>query len=149
MGLTGDWAKLERMLAEAGNKLKSNVGKATTRCCKIVKAAVVARIEQQKGFKALSGKYLKRKTADGFSEQILIREGELVKRGIQSKEIDWQSGMVTAKRMVEGGVNIAAVHEFGSPKMKIPARPYMSPGCRDAEPQVIKEYQKAIEDTFK
>jgi hypothetical protein len=151
-GLTGDWQKLERMLAEAGGKFEANVGRATERAGSIMVACVVARIEAGKLSPGLSTKYEKAKARAGYAVPgLLIREAELVKRGIKAKQLDWQSGMVTIMRSVKGKgglVNIGAVHEFGSPKMKIPARPFALPGAKDAEPQVVKEYEQAVEDTF-
>lgn len=176
-GLTGDWQKLERMLSEVGGKFKANVGKATQRAGSIMTACIVARIEQQKLSPGLSKKYEKAKARAGYAVPgILIRDAELVRRGIKAKQLDWQSGMVTIMRSVKGKgglVNIGAVHEFGADipnhatrtksrfgkkmkvvvhrtgKYRIPARPFALPGAEDAEPTVVKEYEQAVEDTFK
>jgi phage gpG-like protein len=151
-GVTGDWQKLERMLSDVGNKFKANVGKATARAGSIMVAAIVARIEKKLS-PGLSKKYERAKAKAGYAVPgLLIRDSDLVKRGIKSKQLDWQSGMVTVMRNVAGKgglVNIGAIHEFGSPKMKIPARPFALPGAKDAEPNVVKEYDQAVEDTFK
>lgn len=46
----------------------------------------------------------------------------------------------------DGGVNNAAlayVHNFGSPAQNIPAREFMAPGIKAAQPQIVKSLGKA------
>lgn len=149
-GTYGDWKNLERILSQAGDNLKRNCRAATDKNGRLLQSGMVERIEQQKIKPLLSSdsKHAKRKAKNGFSPLTLVQTAQLISRGINYKRIDDYSGMVTVRRMV-GGVNIAGVHEFGSAKMKIPARPFAGPTCGEKSSEVIRNYEEAIEKTFR
>ncbi len=152
-GKYGDWAKLERMLSEAGSKLKAEVKKATDKNGRLLEAAMVGRIEQQKLSPSLSPRYLKAKIRAGYSEKILIRTGTLM-QNIRYQPKSWDGGFVGVLRGVKANkgadlVNIAAVHEFGAPSVGIPARPFIMPSAKEHEAQVVRNYEEAIERVFK
>lgn len=46
-------------------------------------------------------------------------------------------------------VSLAAVHEYGSEKQKIPMRPFIAPVVARSEREIVENYQKAVEETFK
>jgi len=79
--------------------------------------------------------------------QLLIDTGKLIS-GIRYRTKQWDRGAVTVIRKA-GETNIAAVHEFGSSKRKIPARPFMAPTETETAPRVVSIYQEAVEKTFK
>jgi len=152
-GRYGDWERLERMLSEAGDKLKREVKAATDKNGRLLEAAMVGRIEQQKLSPPLSPKYLKAKIRAGYSEQILVRTGTLM-QNIRYQPQSWDGGFVGVLRGVKGTkgadlVNIAAVHEFGAPSRGIPARPFIVPSAKECEAQVVKNYEEAVERVFR
>lgn len=152
-GKYGDWVKLERMLSEAGSKLKAEVKAATDKNGRLLEAAMVSRIEQQKLSPPLSPKYLKAKIRAGYSEKILIRTATLM-QNIRYQPQSWNGGFVGISRNVKSSkgadlVNIAAVHEFGAPSRNIPARPFIAPSATECEAQVVKNYEEAVERVFR
>ena len=46
-------------------------------------------------------------------------------------------------------VSLAAVHEYGAPSRNIPPRPFIKPVILEVAREMVKNYQKAIEETFK
>jgi hypothetical protein len=55
------------------------------------------------------------------------------------------------KREDDGAINNAAlgyIHEFGSPEANIPARPFLIPGVKNAEPDTARELRKAAEEAL-
>lgn len=88
-------------------------------------------IVQQKGeWEALNADYLKWKKSKNLSNKTLIATSTMV-QSITSV-VTYPKVFIGIKRgkLYKGGeevANIAAVHEFGSKKMGIPARPYMRP----------------------
>jgi phage gpG-like protein len=151
----GDWARVERMLAQAGRKLQREVGRATDRNGRLLEAAMVNRIESQQLSPGLSEKYKAWKAKHGYSEQILILTGTLI-ASIRYHKKDWQGGFVGVLRNVMSKgkkpvplVNIAAVHEFGTSDGRVPARPYMAPAAVESEDQMVRNYEEAVEKVFK
>jgi hypothetical protein len=152
-GKTGDWKKLERMLSEAGNKLKREIKAATDKSGRLIEAAIVGRLEQQKVGPPLSPRYLAAKVRAGYSEKILIRTATLM-QNIRYQPRSWDEGYVGILRNVKSSkgqdlVNIAAVHEFGAPGRGIPARPYIGPGGKESADQVVRNYEEAVERVFR
>ena len=74
--------------------------------------------------------------------QILIDTGSLMD-SVTYKKISFDSGEVGANRM-SGTANLAAIHEFGCAKKKIPARPFMKPSSVECTPKVIEFYKQAL-----
>ena len=46
-------------------------------------------------------------------------------------------------------VSLAAVHEYGTLDGRIPARPFIAPVVARSEREIVENYQKAVEETFK
>jgi phage gpG-like protein len=84
--------------------------------------------------------------------QILIETATLMSN-IRYQKKGWNEGFVGVLRntTAKGGdlVNIAAVHEFGSPKRNIPARPFFRPSEKECAGPVAKNYEEAVERAFK
>lgn len=150
---TGDWAKVEKLFAGIGERFKANVEAATKKNGVLLKTTIIQAFEQQgPGWQAHSPAYAKRKKRMG-KEQILITTGQLM-GSISTHYPAFNEGFVGVKKGTasKGGqdiVNIAAVHEFGSPKRKIPARPFIAPAGEKCRDQVVKNYEDAVEKTFK
>lgn len=75
--------------------------------------------------------------------QILVETGTLM-NSAKFKKIAWNHGRVGMNRRARG-INLALIHEFGSSKANIPARPFFVPGFNKARPQILDIYRKAIE----
>lgn len=86
----------------------------------------------------LTARYLSRKIAEGYSENILIRTGTALET-IRVMQIDKDSYFVGWPRGIkekdgeEEVFNIMAVHEFGSNDGTIPARPVVQPSLEELE----------------
>ena len=141
-------------LSEAGSKFQAEVEKATDRSGRLLEMTIVGHFEAQDlPWPPLDPKYLKAKVNQGYSEQILIRTGTLMQNIRYHKE-DWTSGFVGVLRNVlttdgESLVNIAAVHEFGTSDGRIPARPFMAPSLEETKDEIVRNYEEAVERTFK
>jgi phage gpG-like protein len=152
--LTGDWKSLERQLAGIGDRLRREVTAATDRVGRLVEERMVGHFEgRDLGWPALSPRYLKRKIAEGYSEQTLVRTGTLM-ANLRYHRKKWNRGFVGVLRNVttpdgESLVNIAAVHEYGTKDGRVPARPFVAPTVEECRDEVIREYEAAIERVFR
>jgi phage gpG-like protein len=152
-GKTGDWAKVERMFSGIGARFKANVEAATKKNGVLLKTLVIQRFEQQgPGWAAHKPAYAKRKAMRG-REQILIDTGQLM-GSISSVYVAYNEGFVGVQKGAtsKGGqdmVNLAAVHEMGSPSRNIPARPFLAPAAKEGEAPMTRNYEEAVEKTFK
>jgi phage gpG-like protein len=151
---TGDWNGVTRTLERDGERLRSEVEKATNRNGRLLESTMKGHLEAQDlPWPPLSPDYLKRKIAEGFSEQTLIRTGSLM-ANIRYHAKDWKSGFVGILRNVmnsdgESLVNIAAVHEFGTRDGRVPARPYVAPTLEERRDEIVRAYEEAIERVFR
>lgn len=147
-GKTGDWAGFERMLSGIGESFKREVQKATNENGRILEKAIVGRIENQQGLKALSPLYLAQKIRKGLSEQILIATATLM-QNIRYKRIAWNEGMVSVNRKeAKHGYDLGWIHEYGSRDGRVPARPFVEPGVKEVADKIVANYEAAIERTF-
>jgi hypothetical protein len=82
---TGDWEKLERMLADAGGKLRKNLRAATDKAGRTIQAAIVHQIDQNKVKPPVdpASPYGQWKARHGYT-QTLARTGALMK-GVRYK----------------------------------------------------------------
>ncbi len=100
----------------------------------------------------LSFRYIFRKIAEGFSEDILIRTGTALEtvRVIPIDKHNYFVGWPRGVQHKEGGevYQIMAVHEFGSNDGTIPARPVVQPSLKDLEewlrPKLENEIRTAL-----
>jgi hypothetical protein len=87
----------------------------------------VDRIKSQPSeWKALSPSYLQWKISKGYSENMLIKTSSMIQSITSGVDgLTGYAGVTKTARNKEGEsvANIAAVHEYGSVKMNIPARP--------------------------
>ena len=150
---TGDWSKLDRMFSDVGPRFERNIQAATDKNGRMLEAGMVETIEKEGygAWPALQPETIKRKAKAG-REKMLQWTGQLM-AGIRYARDAWNSGFVGIRRNVkraEGGdlVNVAAVHEMGSPARNIPARPFAAPTGKRFEEQVAKNYDEAVEKTF-
>ena len=75
---------------------------------------------------------------------ILIDTG-LLSRSFTYKRLSSTSGQVGVMRAGPGGVNIAAIHEYGAPEKHIPARPFVKPVANEMQGEIEKIYNKYIQ----
>jgi phage gpG-like protein len=156
-GKIGDWNRVEKMLESFGSKFQQNIQQATDNSGELLAANIEAVFEAQ-NFAPLKPKYLRWKYRHGYSELILYLGGTL-RGSVKYHKRDWRGGFVGILRNVQAKspdgksagplVNIAAVHEFGSRDGRIPARPYIAPGFGKSRAAMLREYEDAIERTFK
>lgn len=148
-GKFGDWAKVELMFAGAGRRFKKNVGRATGRNGRLLKGAIVSRIEDQKFSLPLSPRYLAWKLKHGYSENILVLTGTLMSN-IQFEQESWVGGVVTVTRHEPNkNYDIGWIMEHGSRDGRVPARPFVAPGLEDARRPMVRNYEWAVEETFR
>ena len=145
---TGDWAAVEKMFAQAGEKLMTNVKRATAQAGQTIVAEIEKRFQQEgPGWKSWSyayALYRKRKFGGG---KILSATGTLQKSA-KFKPTGWDGGEVSMLRRV-GNVDLAWVHEFGTADGRIPPRPFFFPAVQAALPAIMKLYEEAVESAFK
>lgn len=151
---TGDWGKVDKMFADIGQRFQKNVQAATGLNGRLLETTIVTHFQRQDlGWKTLTPRYRARKLREGTSEKILIRTSTLM-QNINYQRTDWRSGFVGVLRNVttkdgESLVNIAAVHEFGTRDGRVPARPFFAPSQAECEQQMVRNYQDAVDKTFK
>ena len=148
----GDWNLVNFATRNLSDDMQAASKIALRRIGSETEKRVVKRIVSQPSeWQPLKGQYLQRKEKEGYSNKILIQTGAM----LQSITTDMQyprvfTGVKRGARNKEGGdlVNIAAVHEFGSQKRNIPARPMFGPIYRE----MIKKIQEEgyfIEELYK
>lgn len=156
--LEGDWNKVVRNLDKLGTKVVEAGQLGLQQSAMTIEAAVVKHIvNQDLGWKALDPAYKKYKEKKGLSNQILIATSTLVNSVTTKQSADKMEAFVgvlrQGKKRKDGTapVVIAAVHEFGSPKRGIPARPYLRPTFKEQLPKVQelvkKSLKKALDET--
>lgn len=105
--------------------------------------------KQDLNWKPLNQKYRNAKERKGFSTNILVRSSAYFQAITSFFEDDMAKvGVKKVARDKEGKeiANIAAVHEFGSSKAKIPARPLWQPVLKETTEWIEKEqvFEKII-----
>ena len=150
---TGDWDGFAKMLAEAGSKLRSNIQKATNTNGRLIEDRIEARIRSNQVTPATSEKFRKWKEKHGYSNTTLIMGGDLI-NAVKYDKKGWNEGFVGVNRNAESKdgtklASLAAVHEYGTLNGRIPARPYIAPVVAQSEREIVENYQKAVEETFK
>ena len=150
---TGDWDGFAKMLAEAGAKFRKNVEAATNRNGRMVEGRIVERIQSSQVTPATSERFRKWKSEHGFSVTTLIMSGTLI-NAIKFDKRSWQEGFVGVNRNAQNKdgtklSSLAAVHEYGRLDGSIPARPFIAPVVARSEREIVENYQKAVEETFR
>lgn len=153
-GKIGDWEKLDRLLSGFGQRFKRNVRRATDKNGRLLESTVVGHFENQDlPWPSLTPGYRKRKIREGYSEQILIRTSTL-SQNIRYHRQSWNEGFVGVARNVmtsdgQSLVNIGAVHEFGTRDGRVPARPFVSPSLEECIPEMVRNWEDAVEATWR
>jgi phage gpG-like protein len=146
-----DWLpELQGKLLEAGH---DEIEKASHHLAELVKLAIIT---QAFKWKPLTERYIKWKKRKGRDTRILIATGEYVQsiQVTQNSEGDLDDVTYTVglpdKIHVDSGLPIrklAAIHEFGAPKARIPARPVWQPVWKMAMPEIKEKVTARIKKT--
>ena len=158
--LYGNWSGVTRKLENFQQELTDNMKDATAQSAALVESTVLGHLKNQDlPWQSLKPAYLRWKLhhkgrgSRRLSEKTLIATGTYF-QSITSY-IDGLKAFVGIKRGVarekDGTdvVNIAAVHESGSPKNNIPARPLWEPTFKETEPKIKKLFQDKLKDLLK
>lgn len=155
---TGDWDGFAKLLAEAGSKFRKNIGKATDDNGRLVEGGIVDRINANQVTPATSDEFRKWKADHGYSTTTLLMSTDMM-NAVKYERKSFSQGFVGVNRNAESkpkdgspGVklaSLAAVHEYGRLDGSIPARPFIAPVVARHEKQIVENYQKAVEETFK
>ena len=150
---TGDWDGFAKMLREAGSKFRKNVESATNKNGRLVEGRIVERIQSNQVQPLTSEPFRKWKSQHGYSVTTLIMSGSLM-NAIKYDKRSWPEGFVGVHRNAENKSgsklsSLAAVHEYGRLDGSIPARPFIAPVMAQSEREIVENYQKAVEETFR
>ena len=126
---TGEWVGIKRMLSDLGERFQKNIEDATNKNGRLIEKTLGEHFDNQ-DLGSVFG-----------ADQILYR-----------KE-NWTKGSVTVTRNQDedgdGLAGIAAVHEYGTDDGRVPAQPFVDQTVDEVGDQIVKNYEKAIKDTFK
>jgi len=153
--LTGRWQEFENDMVRLKANILAKLKLATLQNAEITKKGVVKHLQNQDlGWNKLNKKYLARKKKQGLSTVTLIATSQLMQSITTQSSSNKMSAFVgvlrTAKRRGGGkAVLIAAIHEFGSKRRKIPARPLFRPTLQEVKPQIANRYREALNEVLK
>jgi phage gpG-like protein len=146
-----DWIpELQGKIMEAGH---DEIEKASHHLCNLVKLAIQT---QAYKWKPLTERYIKWKKHKELDTRILIATGEYVQsiQVTQNEDGDLEDVTYTVglpdKIHVSSNLPIrklAAIHEFGAPKAKIPARPVWRPTWQLAMPEIKEKVLNRLKKT--
>lgn len=149
--LTGSWKKASYVVENLDKLIKAPLIKATAKNALLVEAALVKHIQNQDlGWAALNPAYKKFKEKKKLSSHILIATSTLL-NSVTTQIIEGgMAAFVGVLRTAKGKggrkeVMIAAVHEYGSAKRNIDARPLFRPTFKEMKPIILENYKKALE----
>lgn len=152
--LTGPWKATERELRQIRAALLGRLRVATRQNAEMTRKGLVKHIQNQDlGWAKLKPTYLAYKKKKGLSTATLIATSQLMQSITTDLGHDKLSAFVgvlrSAKRKDgEKPEQIAAIHEYGSPRRKIPARPLFGPTMKEQQPHIVKRYRNAIDDAL-
>jgi phage gpG-like protein len=156
--LTGPWKRTSVALRTAESRLKKLSERLLLKEAQYLRKKIVQGIRKQapggKAFVPLKRTTIERRQRGGFGgTKALIVTGDM-RNAIKVSKLNNGAvfvGILRSARSKGGSilVNIAAIHEYGAPKAKIPARPFMRPTF-EAEKKAIQErFGKALFDGMK
>lgn len=150
---TGDWDGFAKMLAEAGAKFQANIQAATNKNGRLIEQRIVERIQSNQVSPPTSAEFREWKAEHGYSVTTLVMSGTLM-NAIKYDKRSWNEGFVGVFRNAENRdgtklSSLAAVHEYGRIDGSIPARPFIGPAIARSEREIVENYQKAVEETFR
>lgn len=149
--LTGNWKRAKYVIDNLDKIAKEPLKRATQKSALQVEATLVKHIQNQDlGWKGLNPAYKKYKERKKLSNQIWIATSVTINSittKILNKGLSAFVGVLRTAKSKDGTseVLIAKVHEYGSTARNIPARPLFRPTFKEMKPQIIKNYQKALE----
>ena len=129
--MTGDWAKALAVTKQLKKVADDSVKEGLTKAALFAEKTAKKHLSKQDlSWTPLESKYRRYKERKGYSTNILVRTGAMF-QSITSN-VDAKTAFVGVKREAKDSdgnslANIAAVHEFGSTKQGIPARPLWQP----------------------
>lgn len=136
VSLFGRWNFATLALVGAAGRIKRASDRAVMQEAQYLRKKIVQGMRTQApggvAFKPLEPQTIARRKRDGFTgSKALIRTGDM-RNAIKVSKVGAQGVFVGILRSARGGggeslVNLAAIHEFGAPRAKIPARPFMQP----------------------
>jgi hypothetical protein len=159
--LKGNWSGVTRKLEGFQKELTEGMRESTAQSAALVESTVLGHLKHQDlGWQSLSPAYLKQKlTKKGrgsrrLSEKILIATAtyfqsittsfSTIDKGLKAF-VGVKRGVAREKDGTDV-VDIASVHEFGSPKNNIPARPLWQPTLKETEPKIKKIFEEKLKD---
>jgi len=146
----GQWDKVHDDLNNLADRISKQLKLATAQNVEVTKSALVKHIQNQDlKWKKLNPKYKAWKKKKGLSTATLISTSELMQSmttKIASDKLSAFVGVLRSGKRKDGEkpVLIAAVHEFGSKKRKIPKRPLFQPTFSETKDQAVNRYKQAI-----
>ena len=154
---TGNWDAFAKMLNEAGAKFKANVKQATNTNGRLLERTIVDMLQNDQVTPKTSEAFRNWKEEHGYSNQTLKMSGDML-NAVKYDAKSWNEGFVGVNRNAEGKAkgkqtvnlaSLAAVHEYGRIDGSIPARPFLAPSRAKVEREMVENYQKAVDETFK
>lgn len=148
--LTGEWEKALMVVKKLEKIIRKGINKGTITNAHLIEARAVKHIQNQDlRWKKLDPAYKRWKEKNRLSTDKLIATGTLMNSITVQVLKDGQEAFVGVLRKARGKngeqlANIAAVHEFGSVRRKIPARPLFKPTFRESRKDMLKNYRKFI-----
>jgi phage gpG-like protein len=153
----GQWEMVGGFLGNLAERIDGALKKATHLNAMRVQRRLVLHLQNQdlvpETWPHLNPAYKAKKVKEGFSDNVLIRTSSLLNSiSMQSAVVKTQGGLsawVGVNRTArnkdgESLVNIAAVHEFGSLKANIPARPLFRTTYQEMAQEIQDRYRRAI-----
>lgn len=135
---TGDWTKAKRIARKLQKRMDNAASKTVARMAlEAERMAVKLLADQPSDWDPLSEKYKKQKEKRGQSEKILIATSTYF-QSITSFNVSSFIAFAGVKRSAKGEdgqivADIAAIHEYGSKKRNIPARPLWTKVYKEME----------------
>lgn len=155
MALTGDWAKLQHVLSDAGIKIRRESSRSIRRSLSTIERAVLSHIDEQDlDWDPLSEAYAARKEKQGLSPDILRATNQMY-QNITTAQPDSYRGMVGVQRGVKSGngdelTDIALIHEQPDDDGTIiPARKLWQPTFEETKDEVAAELKGVAIRVFK
>lgn len=152
--MTGPWQATERELLQMRASLLSRLGLATRQNAVMTRKGLVKHIQNQDlGWTKLKPAYLAYKKKKGLSTATLIATSQLMQSittDISGDKLSAFVGVLRSSRRKDGEApeQIAAIHEYGSPRRNIPARPLFQPTIKEEKQHIVERYRGAITEAL-
>lgn len=153
--LTGPWQDLERDIVRLKTTMVAKLQLATLQNAETTRKGVVKHLQNQDlRWEKLNKQYRERKKKRGLSTATLIATSQLMQSittQVTSNKMSAFVGVLRSGKRRDGEkpALIAAIHEFGSKRRKIPARPLFRPTLREVKPEIANRYREALNEVLK